>query len=189
MKKKILILGIIMSLLLTACGNDKKKEDTSKETKPAIEETKETKQDKEDIDFTTAELTEDNIKKVAEKIFNGEVTNITIENNDIDITYYKSSLISAKSEVKENAKKTIKFLEQIYKNPNVNEVWISETADIINEKGAETQGQIIGFNTNKEKVEGADWENMYSLVSSDYEKITGIAVGYTFSPAIASELK
>ncbi len=184
----IIIVLLAFAIIGKLSGKGSKKDTTAaKETKPAIEETQ--KNEPTDIDFTTAELTEENIKPLVEKIFNAEVKNITIEDNNVDITYYKSSILSAKSEVKENAKKTVKFLEQIYKNPDINEVWLYEQADVMDEKGAESADTIITFNTNKETVADANWDNVYSLVSSDYEKLNGIAVGYTFSPAIGSELK
>ena len=189
LKKGFIILVALVALFLIGKFSQGKNKDTKNATKEPTSKIEETKnKETSDVDFSTTELTKENVKPLVEKLFNAEVKEIVFENNDLTVTFYKSSILSAKSEVKENAKKTVKFLEQIYKNPNLNEVWIYEQADVMDEKGKESIDTIITFNTNKETIKDADFENVYSLVSSDYEKLKGIAVGYTFSPAIGNEL-
>ncbi len=139
--------------------------------------------------FIAIELTEEAITQLINKHFGGpEITELAITENNIVIKFYKKDIFSVKSEVKSNARNTVDFLEEVYKNETLDNISITQQGKLIDQKGNESVSDIILFETNKATITDVNWDNFSNLVTSDYKNLGNIATNYKFNTAILDEI-
>lgn len=180
-------IGLVVILGLAAFGNGD--EETAN---TAVEQTEEKEESpkKEKFDFSNAEITEENVKKAIEPIL-GSADEITVEVDDeaIYITEYQEQILSERLIVKQTTRNAVEIGEELYSNPKTNEVWYSLESTLMDKKGAEERGKLIGVSFNRESIDGVNWDNMISMVSNDPMKVQNIAQSYLLLPFLQEALK
>ena len=180
-------IGLAVILGLAAFGNGD--EETAN---TAVEQTEEKEESpkKEKFDFSNAEITEENVKKAIEPIL-GSADEITVEVDDeaIYITEYQEQILSERLIVKQTTRNAVEIGEELYSNPETNEVWYSLESTLMDKKGAEERGKLIGASLNRESIDGVNWDNMISMVSNDPIKVQNITQSYSLQPFLQEALR
>lgn len=186
-------IGLIVILGLAAFGNwvgDEETANTTVEQTAAKEEPPKKEPKLEKFDFSNAEITEENVKKAIEPIL-GSADEIIVKVDDegIYITEYQKQILSERSIVKQSTRNAVQIGKELYSNPKTNEVWYSLESILMDKKGAEERGQLIGVSFNRESIDGVNWDNMISMVSNDPMKVQNIAQSYLLLPFLQEALK
>lgn len=135
-------------------------------------------------------LNEDTVSALATKTFpNAILKNIIINDGIVNIQYYYENNLNAKTTVNVNARRTLDFLEAIFKNPEVKKVSLYEQGILIDPKGNEVIQNIIGFDTDRETIQDVNWENMRMMVAKDYNNMNNISTNYDIRPVLKKDLK
>lgn len=179
-------IGLVIILGLAAFGN--RDEEAINNTVEQTEVKEERVEEK--FDFSNAQITEENVKKAIEPIL-GSADEITVKVDDeaIYITEYQEQILSERLVVKQTTRNVVEIGKELYSNPKTNEVWYSLESTLIDKKGAEKRGKLIGASFNGESIDGVNWDNMISMVSDDPIKIQNITQSYSLLPFLQESLK
>lgn len=180
-------IGLVVILGLAAFGNGD--EETAN---TAVEQTEEKEESpkEEKFDFSNAEITEENVKKAIEHISgNADEITVKVDDEDIYITEYQEQILSERLVVKQTTRNVVEIGKELYSNPKTNEVWYSLESTLMDKKGAEERGKLIGASFNRESIDGVNWDNMISMVSNDPIKVQNITQSYSLLPFLQEALK
>lgn len=143
---------------------------------------------KQEVVMNVSKLDTENIKSIAMDIADSDDVEVNVDGNNVDIKIFRSAVLNASSLVKQSARNSVDIFRELYKNPQLNEVWIYDEMLVQDEKGNENRDVVITTNTNRETVEGVDWDNMRSRVINDPTELSSITVGYMLSRVVVNEL-
>lgn len=195
----VLAIIVIFALIPSEDNSNAVDNDTTKQTSSNTNETKkeepkeEIKKEEPIFDFSTAELTEENIKKAVEKTLGSKLKSATItiekEKNIIDITYNPGDVWNEKSLVSGTANTAASLMEIMFTNEKVDKVWVWTETSMQDAKGNVQNENVVNVGLSKENAKDINWKNFKTMVSGDYNALFNIADSKFIHPAIAKNLE
>jgi len=159
--------------------------DEPKKEEPKKEEPK--------IDFSSAELNNDNIKKAANTILGSKLVSselIVEEGKNIgDIIYDPGTFWDDKSLVTNNAVTATKLMELLFTNPKVDKIWVWTQTEMTDAKGNKSMDNVVNVCLTKENAKDINWPEFKEMVSLDYNALYNIADSKFIHPGIAKNIK
>ncbi|MGG1598525.1 hypothetical protein [Paenibacillus naphthalenovorans] len=148
----------------------------------------------EQFDFSTAELTEENVMKVLNEVdamyFEAdEIEGITFEEpGEVWIKSFPEIFWSEKDLVEQTGIGAVRIFHELFKNPDVNAVVINVWTSFVDQYGKESNEKALSIRWTREVSDKVNYKNFEDMVFLDYKKAFDIATSYTIHPGIAKAI-
>lgn len=148
------------------------------------------------FDFSKADLTKDNVRKVLTDnniISDKEITNVTVEQdqgqNIVNIFYKPESTWDENTFVQDCSNKAVDAMEIMFSNPKADKVWLWGQSEMEDAKGNSSVENVYNVSMTKENAKDINWKNFKDLVMGDYKNLAKVANSMFIAPGIAKNLK